>query len=346
MVDWSLGYSAKYYLTKVDRSTMRDLSRESNSGYRIEIKGGSIKRSLTDLRESASIDCVNYDSTTEQIIRVWLDAKQNGESSHTPLFTGLATCPSNSFDGNRKSNTLECYSMLKIAQDVMLPKGWYAPVGVNSGTLIKSLLGAVGLDVNIDEEDEKTPDLKQSIIAEQGETRLSMTDKILAAMGNWRMRLDGYGSIFIEPLPKSEVIAFDSNVNDVIETSITVSYDWYNVPNVLRCSLDDSYAEARDEDINSPLSIQNRGREVWMEETDVQLMDNETLAEYAQRMLKEYQRIATTISYTRRFDPLVYPSDIVRINYPAQDISGWYKVTDQDITLGYNARTSEEVTKI
>lgn len=339
MVDWSLGYSAEYYLTIVDWATMRDLER-------IEITGGSIKRSLTELRESADLDCIGYDNNSELMIRVWLDAKQEGAFSHTPLFTGLAACPSDKYNGRLKTNTLECYSMLKIAQDVMLPKGWYAPVDVNSGVLIKDLLSVIGVEINIDEETEKTPDLKQSIIAEQGETRLSMTDKVLTAMGNWRMRLDGYGRIFIEPLPKEEVIIFDANSNDVIETEIEVSYDWYTAPNVLRCTLDDSYAEVRDEDPDSPLSIQNRGREVWLEDTDVQLTNDETLGDYAWRMLKIYQQTATTISYTRRFNPDVYPTDIIRLNYPAQQISGQYKVTDQDITLGYGARTSEEVVKV
>lgn len=338
MVDWSRGYSSRYYMTRVDWSTMRDLGR-------IEITSGSIKRSYSDLRESADVDCVNYDNSKEEIIRIWLDASQEGESSHVPLFTGLAACPSNKYSGRRRSTSLECYSMLKIAADMLLPRGWYAPIEANSASIIKDLLSVVKVPINFDP-NTPAPDLSQSIIAEQGETRLSMADKVLNAMGNWRLRLDGYGSIYVEPIPKIERIAFDSMSNDVIETEISVSYDWYSAPNVLRCTLDDSYAEAKDEDADSPLSIQNRGREVWLEDTDVKLNTNETLGEYALRMLKHYQQTATTIQYDRRFHPDVYPTDIVRISYPEQHISGLYFVTDQTITLGYNAKTSEEVSKL
>lgn len=338
MVDWSRGYSSRYYMTIVDWGTMKDLGR-------IEITGGSIKRSYSDLRESADVDCINYDNTKEQIIRIWLDATQNGTSSHIPLFTGLAACPSNRYHGHSKSTSLECYSMLKIASDMLLPRGWYAPIEANSSSVLKDLLSVVKVPIIFDP-NTPTPDLKQSIISEQGETRLTMTDKILNAMGSWRLRLDGYGSIYIEPLPKNEKIMFDSINNDVIETEISVSYDWYSAPNILRCVLDDSYAEAKDEDDDSPLSIQNRGREVWYEDSNVQLNTNETLGEYALRMLKYYQQSATTISYDRRFNPDVYPTDIVRISYPAQNISGRFFVTDQTITLGYNAKTSEEVNKI
>lgn len=337
-MNWALGYSARYYMTEVDWSTMKDLSR-------IEITDGTIKRSLSDLRESADVTCRDYKNKSEQLIRIWLDTKQNGASSHIALFTGLAVCPTDQYSGRHKTNKLECYSMLKIAEDIMLPRGWYVPIEADSGVILKELLSVVGVPIIFPSET-PTPAMQQSIIAESGETRLSMTEKVLAAMGNWRLRLDGYGSIHIEPVPIDLSAVFDSNSNDVIETDISITYDWYSAPNVLRCTLDDSSAEARDEDPNSPLSIQNRGREVWYEDTDVTLCTDETLAEYALRMLAYYQRTATTISYSRRFDPNVYPGDLVRINYPAQEISGTFYITDQSITLGYNARTSEEVIKV
>lgn len=334
-MNWAKGYSASYYLSILDKETLRDIDR-------IELTGGSIKRSYSDLRESADVDCRGYDSKKEQYIRIWLDTKQEGESSHIPLFTGLATSPRHQYSGRVKSNTIECYSMLKIAQDVMLPRGWYAPTEANSGKMIKQLLEIVGSPVYISE---GSPDLSQAIIAEQGENHLSMTDKILDSI-NWRMRLDGYGAIYVEPINSEPKVMFSANELDMIESEIDISYDWYNAPNVLRCTLDDSYSVARDDDPKSALSTVNRGREVWYEDSDVTLNTNETLAEYAQRMLKEYQRTATEISYSRRYYPGIYPGDCIRLNYPAQQVSGIFLITDQDITLGYSAKTSEEVVQV
>lgn len=334
-MDWSKGYSAWYYMSILDKSTMRDIDR-------IELIGGTIKRSLSDLRESADVDCKNYNSKTEQYIRIWLDTKQEGSSSHIPLFTGLATSPKNRYSGRRKNNTIECYSVLKIAQDVMLPRGWYAPAEANGGKMIKQLLSLLNVPIYISE---NAPSLSQAIIAEQKENHLSMTDKILTAM-NWRLRLDGYGAIFIEPVSRDPKVMFDANDMDMIESEIDITYDWYTAPNVLRCTLDDSYSVARDDDPKSPLSTVSRGREVWLEDNDVYLNANETLAEYTTRMLKEYQQTATNISYNRRYYPGVYPGDCIRINYPAQDVSGIFLITDQNVNLGYNARTSEEVIKL
>ena len=334
-MDWSKGFSSRYYISVVDRVTWRDL-------YRIEITGGTIKREAGELRESADIDCINYSETTEQIVRVWLDAKQNGNYSHIPLFTGIATSPGKNINGRLVSNTVECYSVLKIAQDMLLQRGWYAPKGINGGDLIRDLLSVIPVTIYVEE---NSPGLKSAIIAEDGENRLSMTDKILELM-EWRMTLDGYGNIHIQPYNKEPVATFSSLENDVLEPSLSVTYDWYSCPNVYRAVLDDSYAVARDDDSNSPLSTINRGREVWFEDSSAYLQENETLAEYAERMLKLAQRVSTTISYDRRFNPDVYVSDVVTLNYPAQKIDGKYLVTSQSITLGYSAKTSEEVIKL
>lgn len=339
-MDWDKGFSAKYYISVVDRATLRDLRR-------IEITGGTIKRQDSDLRESADISCVNYSESGEQLIRVWLDAKQNGNSSHTPLFTGIATSPGKSINGQQVNNTLECYSILKIAQDMLLPRGWYAPKGISGGELIRDLLSVIPSRITIAE---NSPGLNSAIIAESGENRLSMADKILSAMTtnklNWRLVVDGLGNIDVMPYTREPVITFDAIQNDVLEPSLSVNYDWYSCPNVYRAVLDDSYAIARDDLETSPLSTVNRGREVWLEDSSAYLKENETLAEYAERMLKLAQQAATTISYDRRFDPDVYISDVVRLNYPAQGITGDYLVSSQTITLGYNARTSEEVIKL
>ena len=90
----------------------------------------------------------------------------------------------------------------------------------------------------------------------------------------------------------------------------------------------------------------NRGREVWAEEKDCNLNTNESLGQFALRRLQEKQRHYLSVSYDRRFHPDVLTTDLIDLNYPAQGISGTFYVTSQSITIGYGARTSEEVLKI
>lgn len=334
-MDWNLGYSASFYASVVDPLSWREIER-------FEITGGKISRSDSDLMESADIECVSYPQRTERWVRILLDAKQNGASSHTPLFTGLATSPSKNINGTLFTNSVQCYSALKPAGDILLPRGWYAPVGIIGGLLVKNLLTATPAPVVVED---GSPDLKNAIIAENGESNLSMAWKILKAI-NWRLRIDGYGVITVCPNATEEVRRFDSADYDSIEPVLKVTEDWYSCPNVFRAIEDDLTATARDDSEDSFLSTVNRGREIWKEESNCDLNENETVAEYAMRRLKEEQAVAYSVSYDRRYDPSVLVSDLVRMNYPAQGIEGLFKVVSQTVSLGYGCKTAEEVRKV
>lgn len=332
-MDWSKGYSASYYVKKVDASTWRE--RDT-----IRITGGTVKRETDGLRESASVDCTEYDGR-EQWVRIFLDVHQNGDSAHVALFTGLATSPKWDIDGRRKETALECYSVLKPADDVLLPRGWYVAAGANGAEAVRGLLAVTPAPVAIAG---ISPTLKSSLIAEDGETNLSMADKILDAI-NWRLRISGDGSISIEPQAQDAYVTFDPIYNDVIETEIEIENDWYSCPNVFMAIDDDMTGIARDDSPDSPLSTVNRGREVWMMESNCDLADNETIAEYAGRKLEEEQRVRKTGSYKRRHIPDLVPGDLALFRYPEQGLEGLYMIESQDIDLGHGATTSEKVTE-
>lgn len=340
MVDWTKGFSSRYYVTIVDKDTWRD-------GRKLQITGGSINRSSTDLRQSADLQVTNYSEIGEQLIRVWLDVSQGSETSHTPLFTGYATSPGRSINGTRESQTLQCYSILKPADDILLPRGWYAPAEVNVIWQIKQLLIPTKSPVKIlgNTSDPTKITLKKSIVAEANETHLTMIDALLHVI-KWRMTLGGDGTIYLDSAPEKPVATFDSMDRDVVELSISDNYDLYNCPNVFGAIMDNDYAEARDENPKSPLSIQNRGREVWAEESSCNLNENETLAEYARRRLKELQTVNRIVSYDRRYRPEINVTDMIRLNYPAQKITGNFIVTSQGISLGFGGKTSEEVKQV
>jgi hypothetical protein len=273
-MDWSKGYSATYYAKRVDPATWRDLET-------IKLTGGSIKREPSGLRESADIECVNYDVGVEQWIRVYLDTRQDGSAGHEALFTGLATSPDDELDGRLQKNTLECYSVLKPADDVYLLRGWYAPAGARGGDVIRGLLSVSPAPIRIAED---SPQLSTSVIAEDDETRLTMAEKILDAI-DWRIRIDGDGTINVEPKPIEPVQTFDPLENDVIETELKISADWYSCPNVFLAIDEDMTGIARDDSPDSPLSTVNRGREVWAMENHCELAQNESIGQYAQRKL-------------------------------------------------------------
>ena len=290
------------------------------------------------MRDSADITCINYNDR-ENYVRLYLDVQQNGAAEHIPIFTGLTSAPSQDIDGILETNKIECYSVLKPAEDVLLQRGYYVPAEADGGIIIKDLLSVTPAPVEVIGE---APALQTSIIAEDGENHLTMVDKILKAI-NWRMRILGNGTIQIMPKATEAVRMFDPLNADVLEPSLTITRDWYQCPNVLRAVSGDLVAVARDDKEDSPLSTVNRGREVWAEESNVALNTGESIAEYAIRRLQELQLIETTAKYTRRYDPDVLVSDRVRLNYPRQGLAGVYEITSQRIKLGYGCTTEEEV---
>lgn len=327
-MDWSKGIEARYYANTVDSESWRDLDR-------FEITGGSISRQLGYLLESADIECVKYNQG-EKWIRVWMDARQDGSSEHIPLFTGLATSPNRDYNGTYETNTLECYSVLKPCQDILLPRGWFVDKGAGEYAL-RDLLSVTPAPVTIAE---NCPTLIDPIIAEQGESNLTMINKILLAM-DWRIKINGRGEITVCPQASEPSAVFGTD-NDIIEPVFSVSYDWYKCPNVFRAISGDDSAIAID-DGDGMLSVASRGREIWAEDSSAQLSDSETLYQYALRRLKDSQRVAESLSYDRRYDPNIGVADMIEIKYP--HIEGKYYVTSQKIEIGYGAKTTEEVVK-
>jgi len=205
--------------------------------------------------------------------------------------------------------------------------------------VIKDLLSCIPAPVTSEGD---APGLQTSIIAEDGETRLSMAERVLAAIG-WRMRIGGDGTIELLPKPDDVSVQFDPTSRDVLEPTIKVDYDWYECPNVFRAVQEDLSAVARDDSPDSPLSTVSRRREVWAEETSCELNTGESISEYAVRRLGELQRVRLAAGYDRRYDPDILVGDLVRLRYPAQGLDGVFRVTSQKIELGYSAKTSEEV---
>ena len=315
MINWNEGITARYYASVVDRSTWQDVSS-------FDISGGSIKYSDSGVRESADLNCSNISPDNEFWMRIYFDIEQGSNHDRVPLFTGLASVPDTSWVGRFNTSNLQCYSVLSVTEKVFLPLGWYASAGANGARTIRDLLSdSTPAPIVIEG---VSPNLSQSIIAEGSESKLSMVDKILKAI-DWRIKIRGDGTIVICDLADDISANFNYLNNDIIEMDVQVARDMHDIPNVFQAINNDMISVARDEDPDSPFSIVNRGREIWMQETNCVLNDGEKIGEYARRRLKEEQKLYRTISYNRRFLPDIRPTDMVAINYPQQNINGIFE---------------------
>lgn len=330
-MNWKSDYTARFYGEFVDPVTWRDIGR-------FEIEDGSVSRQDTGLRQSASMSVDEFEDFTESLVRIYVDAVQGENIEHDPLFTGYAMNPTVQINGNIRTQNIECYSVLKPAEDVLLPRGWYAPRGANGDRVIQDLLSVLKapVEVNISSQ------LDHNIVAEDNETRLSMVDKLLNATGSV-LTIAGDGIVSIVPRSDEVVTVFNPDDNDVIEPTLTVEHNWFDAPNVFRAVMDNASATERDDSESSELSTVNRGREVWQQE-DVAELSNETLAQYAKRRLKEAQAVGTRLTYTRRFSPDIQIEDVIGFNY--SQIQGNYRIKSQSWNLSHSMETSEESERV
>lgn len=323
-MNWNNGYSASYYLTIVDPASWRDIGT-------VDITGGSINKSTDSLMESGSVNLT--EPVGEAWVRVWLDAQQGDGGGRSPIFTGLLQIPEQRWSGTIRDLSGDLYSVLKAADDILLSRGWYALRGQNGAQLAANLLAAGAAPVSYDD---NAPELSSNIVAEDGETNLTMARRLVDAIG-WRIRINGNGEIRICPKPSDSSIRLDPQTNDIVEPSITDKKNLYSCPNVFLATSGDLTAVARDED-----AIRSRGREIWAGKTNVTLNTGESIQQYADRMLAELQSPSRTIKYTRMFQPDLVPGDFVDLNFPKQEIFGQFTIKKQRISLGYGAPVEEE----
>lgn len=335
-MDWSKGFSASYYATIVDPVIWSDLER-------IEISSGSISRTDSDVMETASVECEYFDVMRELWIRIYLEVKQNDELYKGPLFTGLLTAPNHSISNGHITTNIDCQSVLKPAKDILLDRGWYVPSVTNSGKVIKDLLSVSPAPIIIED---GSPDIGLNIIAEDGETRLSMVEKIIDSTPGWSLKITGNGEIYYGKQSNIPSIIFDENAYDAIGLDITFENSWHECPNVLRVEGDDIVVIVKDEDPESSLSIPSRGREIWDTEYNSTAGTIDELTLFARQTLKERQENLYKISYTRRYQPDLNLSDVVELNYPRYNILGKYRIESQTINLEYGVSVSESAVRI
>ena len=287
-MDWSKGFSARDVLKIVDKDSWQDTDE-------IPILSGSISRDIeSGLLESATVE--TRKEIGEEWIRIYLIAEQKGDSVHVPLFTGLASSPQRDINGKRDTYHIDCYSVLKPAADWMTPLGYFVPAGMQGTRSIEEMLQKTGIKVSYEL---GAGILITPIVAEAGETYLSMANTVLKAIG-WQMFIDGRGEITLRPFDKNEKVNFSGMDFDAIEPELTDSRDMFSAPNVLRVTADNKSLTVRDDNPESPLSTVSRGREIWAEES-IDLTSGQTLDSYAIERLKELQKPARELSYKRRF---------------------------------------------
>lgn len=325
MPDWRepMQQSFEYYV--VDRITWKDVKPLEG------VKSCSITRDLeTDTLGSASLELT--DSLGECYIRVYLVTVQNGVKERHPLGTFLIQTPSSSFDGMVRAVSVDAYTPLFELKENSPELGYSIfkdeNVMAQACARIKEWTAVPVVTVNSNKK------LLQHFTAETDDTRLTFL-RDLISQADFSFGLDDLGRIIFEPYQELEtlqpVTTFDDGNSSILYPEITIDHDLYKIPNVVKIvytkNFDRMESIVKNEDINSPLSIQNRGREIVHRVIDPsfsgiegEIVSQKMLDDYAVKLLKSLSTVQYKLKYTHGYYP-VRLRDCVRLNYTSAGIT-------------------------
>lgn len=315
MIDWMSSMQQTYEYYTVDPNTWGNVSRLK------EVISSDIDFDEdNETLGSMSITC--NDELGECYVRVYLAAIQNGMTYRVPLGTFLVQTPSMKFDGKSKGNTLDAYTPLIELKEKYPPIGY----SVRKDTNIMEVASRLAAEnarapVSPGKSEEL---LFDNFVANTDDTWLSfLTD--LIANARFHFSINEMGHILYAPdqdtASLQPVWTYTDDNSSLLYPEISLERDLYGVPNVVEVvySKDKShyYARVVNNDINSPISTVNRGREVVhrVSDPDIAGNPNQTQIEaYAKQLLRELSSLEYTLTYTHGYCP-VRVGDCVRLNY-------------------------------
>lgn len=295
MADWlrSMQQTFEYYI--VDPNTWKDI-RKIDTVLSCNITRDSESETLG----SATIDVT--ESLGEAYVRVYLITIQNDVKERHPLGTFLVQTPSSNFNGKIRNISLDAYTPLLELKEKMPMIGYTIPKSKNIMDMVYDIVrdNVRAPVVKTTKEDS----LKYDFVANIDDTWMSFTTDLLAN-ANYCFDLDELGRILFAPKQTAEVLQpiweYNDSNSSILYPEITLDNDIYGIPNVIEVIYsngdDEFYSVVKNEDPNSPLSIQNRGREILYRETNPNLVGNATqmqIDKYAERLLKELSSIECT----------------------------------------------------
>lgn len=327
-MDFSRGYTSAFRVVGLDSSW-------SETGPIGSVTSISITRDASSeapLLDSADLD-LDAPATEEGYVRVYMDATQDSSTTSFPLGTFLLESSGGESGAGSEWSTAELWSVLKPADERILPVGWYAHKGTVAANKAASLLRAC-IDAPV-EVDDGSPSLADHYVSDGSKTYLAAAWELLPE--GWTIATDGYGNVRVM---ETEHIPFTVHESEIIGT-VKESWDLAGIPNSITVT-DDAGNEytAVNDDRNSPTSTVARGRVIDGDGSGAR-NSGESLRSFARRLLSEQSKVTRTCTYDREFRSDVKVGDMVTV--PGKE--GAWRVTGQSLTCGCGVTVSETVVR-
>lgn len=315
MADWTASMQQTFEYYTVDPGTWKDVKKLDN------VISSTISRdSEAETLGSATFDVTN--SVGESYIRVYLITIQNGVREKHPLGTFLVQTPSSSFDGKIRSVSMDAYTPLIELKEGQPPIGYTVMKNENIMD-IAYLLTQENLRAPVTKTS-KSDKIHFNFVADTSDTWLSFL-KDFIANAKYKFDIDELGRILFSPEQDTASLqpiwTYDDSNSSILYPELTMDHDLYGIPNVVEVIYSNDYyqyyARVVNDDVNSPTSTVNRGREIVHRVTNPEFVGDPTkyqIKEYAEQLLRNLSTLEYSISYTHGYCP-VRVGDCVRLNY-------------------------------
>ncbi len=316
MTDWSKSMTQTFEYYTVNPDTWKDVDLLKN------VKSATISRDSTaETLGSATFEI--DDKIDECYVRAYLNAIQNGITERIPLGTFLLQTQSSTFNGRRETIAINAYTPLIELKENPPDLGYTIFKGENvmnnANILIRDHARAPLVPVT------SSDTLYGDFVANSDDTWLSYLSDLIGN-AKYGFGLDELGQIIY--LPKQDRMAlqpvwtYTTDNSSILCPNLTIERDLYGIPNVLQViyTKNNEHFETivKNTDSNSPVSIQNRGREITKRILDPNIggaPSQDMINDYAKSTLKSLSTLQYTISYTHGYCP-VRVGDCVRFIYP------------------------------
>lgn len=326
MPDWTRSMNITYDIYKVDPDSWNDIEKITTVKSCTITNDGDV-----DTLGSATFSLGEV--LEECYVRVYLVTTQDGLKERFALGTRLLMTPNTKYNGKSFTIDMDGYTPLIELKEKLPPLGYSIMEGQNIIDMAYSLIrentrGRV-VKMTIPDPEYEQLTLIENFIANTNDTWLSYI-KDLLALTKYHLELDEMGKILFAPAVNVNALqpryVFNDDNSSILYPDIESEDDLYGIPNVIEvsCSTIDGCSLVRivNNDISSPTSIINRGREIHYRETSPGLMGNPSereMVEYAERLMEQISTVKRTITFEHGYCP-IRVGDAVELNYRRAEI--------------------------
>lgn len=304
---------------EVDRKTMRDIADIDEA----EETGGTIDfQDLTSLKVKASLPFVGNFDIGNNYLRIYSQSYSGDESIEILHGTFIVSRPKSDYSGAVVRGTLDCYSLLQLAEEQKLVAPVTYAAGINPVAQAKSLLTAAGLVVI---SDASTMTLTTPRNYDTGESYLKVANDLLSVAGFSSAGIDAAGnailSLYRDPsLRAASLVLSDAHPNVIFSPVVSHDFDVFDVPNKVTAvysnpdDLTGMTATATNIDPQSIYSYVNRGRWIpHVEEVD-EVASQTALQAVADRTLVTKSSAVESVEFEHSYVPYAM-GDNIQLEY-------------------------------